>query len=100
MATFTKEQALEIVKDVKHPSIDNTLLNLGILKDLTVSNDNFVTLTLALPFPEIPILDMLINSLAQPLMEAGAEIGVETVVMTDEEKQRFFELEKAGWKGL
>ena len=100
MATFTKEQALEIVKDVKHPSIDNTLLNLGILKDLTVSNDNFVTLTLSLPFPEIPILDMLINSLAQPLMEAGAEIGVETVVMTDEEKQRLFELEKAGWKGL
>jgi len=100
MATLTKEQALELVKDVQHPSINNTLLNLGILKDLTVTDGNFVTLTLALPFPEIPILDMLINSLAQPLIEHGAEIGVETVLMTEEEKQRFFELEKAGWKGL
>jgi len=94
---ITKEQAWKAIENVAHPSINNTLKNLGIAKDLVVDG-NEVTLTVAVPFPNIPILNDLVISLVEPLNKIGAEVFVEVVVMTEEEKQRFLELEKQGWK--
>jgi len=46
---------------VKHPAIDRTLTELGILKDITVEGDT-VFVTLAFPFPGIPIRELLVES--------------------------------------
>ena len=88
MEKVSLEQAWKSVEKVQHPAINFSLKELGILKDIDISGD-ILTLTLALPFPEIPIIDALVNSLAEPLSRFDIEIAVETVLMTEQEKQRF-----------
>ncbi len=94
---LTIEEAWKAIENVPHPSINDTLKNLGIAKDLAVDG-NTVTLTIAIPFPNVPILNDLAVSLVEPLTQLGAEVYVEVVVMTDEERERFLQLEKEGWK--
>ena len=48
------EDIRKILADVKHPAIDRTLLDLGTIKSITVKNNN-AEITLAFPFPHIPI---------------------------------------------
>ena len=90
MEKLTRDKAWELLKHVQHPAINFSLAELGILKDIEISG-NMVTITLALPFPNIPIVE--------PLSSYDMEIGVETVLMTEQEKQRFLDLEHQGWKG-
>ncbi len=94
---ITQEQAWKAIENVMHPSINNTLKNLGIAKDVKVEGDK-VYLTIAVPFPNIPILEDLAISLVNPIAELGAEVYVDVVVMTDQERERFLQLEKEGWK--
>ena len=95
--SITLESAWKAIESVQHPAINNTLKNLGIAKDLSV-NGNEITLTIAIPFPNVPILDELAMSLVEPLTKLGAEVYVEVVVMNDEEREHFLRLEKEGWK--
>ncbi len=97
MEKITREQAWKSVEKVQHPAINFSLSELGILKDIDISGE-MLTITLALPFPKIPIIDTLVNSLIEPLSQYDIEIGVETVIMTEQERQRFFDLEHQGWK--
>ncbi len=96
---ITKEQALEAIKEVKHPAIDHTLLDLGIVKHVSTDEEK-VYVTFAFPFPSIPIADTLIGSISAPLQEIGAEVLVDMVLMTEEEKQKFLRMEQEAWKGL
>ena len=98
MEKLTQDKAWKALEKVQHPAINFSLAELGILKDIDISGE-MLTITLALPFPEIPIIDTLVNSLVEPLNKYDIEIGVETVLMTEQEKQRFFDLEHQGWKG-
>ncbi len=98
MEKITQEKAWKMLEKVQHPAINFSLAELGILKDIDISGE-MLTITLALPFPEVPIIDTLVNSLVEPLSQYDMEIGVETVLMTEQEKQRFFDLEHQGWKG-
>ncbi len=96
---ITKEQAIESIKDVKHPAIDHTLLDLGIVKHVSTDEDN-VYVTFAFPFPSIPIADTLIRSISEPLQRIGANVMVDMVLMTEEEKQKFLRMEQEAWKGM
>ena len=98
---LTEEKARAAIAPVKHPAIDRTLVELGIAKDLKVDG-NTVTITLALPFAgvPVPIRQILMNSLQEPLEKLGAEVAFEVVIMDPEALQRFLRLEQEGWKGL
>ncbi|RLD63224.1 MAG: metal-sulfur cluster biosynthetic enzyme [Bacteroidetes bacterium] len=96
---ITKEDVLKAIEDVKHPAIDLSLVELGIVKTVEVEN-NKVKIIFAFPFPNIPIADMLINSIKQPIIGLGAEYEDSIVMMTEEEKQRFLMLEQSAWKGM
>ncbi len=96
---ITKEQAIEAIKEVKHPAIDRTLLDLGIVKHVSADEEK-VYVTFAFPFPSIPIADTLISSISQPLQAIGATVLVDMVLMTEEEKQKFLQMEQEAWTGL
>jgi len=96
---ITKETALSAIKNVKHPAIDRTLLDSGIVKQIS-TDENIVYVTFAFPFPDIPIADTLIRSIAAPLQQLGAEVRMDMVLMTEEEKQRFLQMEHEAWTGL
>lgn len=97
----TEEQARAAIAPVKHPAIDRTLVDLGIAKAVKVDG-NTVTITLALPFAgvPVPIRQMLMNSLQEPLEKLGAEVAFDVVIMDPEALQQFLKMETEGWKGL
>ena len=95
---ISEEEIRKVISQVKHPAIDHTLVDLGIVKDVAVE-DNKAKVTLALPFPRIPILDNLVNSLREPIEKLGGEFEVKLTVMNQEELQKFLAMEQEGWKG-
>ena len=95
---ISEQEVYQTLSRVKHPAIDHTLIDLGMLKDITIRNDK-VEITLAFPFPNIPIKDHLINSVREPIEKLGAEVEVKIDVMNDEERQAFLTMEQDAWKG-
>ncbi len=96
---LTPEDVRFVLKNVMHPAIDHSLLDLGIVKDFTVTG-KVVNVVMAMPFPEVPIKDMLIDLVRQPLIGIGAQPEFELTVMNDEERQHFLEMEQSGWRGM
>jgi metal-sulfur cluster biosynthetic enzyme len=84
-----------------HPAISRSLVDLGMAKDITMESGK-VTLTLALPFPGIPISikDYLVNSLRKAVTDLGAEIEIRVTGMDQEEREAFLAMEQESWKGL
>ena len=95
---ISEEEIQEAIAQVKHPAIDHTLVDLGIVKDVTVEG-NKVAVTFAFPFPNIPIKDELVNSIRGPVEALGAELEVDITLMTQEEIQKFLAMEQEAWKG-
>ena len=95
--SFSEEDVHNKLEEVKHPFIDCTLTELGIVKNLMV-NDNNVVATIALPFPNIPIKDKLISDVKTALETLGAKVETKITTMTQEELQNFLVLEKKNWK--
>ena len=96
---MTQEDVINELEKVGHPAINYSLIKLGRLTDIEL-NDNKVSAVFAFPFPDIPIADRLINSVAQQVKSSGLEFVYKIRVMTEKEKTRFLRLEKEAWKGL
>ncbi len=96
------KEIVEAIELVEHPAINVTLAKLGMVKDVAVSEENEVSLTLVLPFPNIPdnVRDNMVNGLAAAVQSAGGNLTQASVaVMDDAERQVFLELEQQNWKG-
>ena len=80
----------EAISNVKHPAIDCSLIELGMVKDIILKANN-VTLTLLIPSVEIPesIKNHLINSLREPVGNIGLNIDITVETMNQEERQHF-----------
>lgn len=95
----TKDEVMQAISDVAHPAIDNSLVNLGIVKDLFVE-DGTAFVTFAFPVANIPIEDRLVRSIHDPIQDMGMKFQYKIVIMSDDERSRFMQLEQAGWKGM
>ena len=99
MAENVSEQEIrKVIAEIKHSAIDCTLIDLGIIKDVSIDKKN-VVVTLAFPFANIPIKDYLIMSVQVPLEKLGLDVEVKTTVMNQEETRRFLDMEEKYWKG-
>ncbi len=98
METISEKEIRNVIDQIKHAAIDSSLVDLGIIKDVTINGDK-VTVTLAFPFDNIPIKEYLVLSVKTPLEKLGAKVDVKTIVMNEEESQRFLEMETKHWKG-
>lgn len=99
MDKVDKKQIEETIAGVMHPAINLSLTTLGIVKDVQVTDEK-AEVTFAFPFPNIPIGEQLINSVKIPVTNLGAAFDYQIVIMTEEEKQRFLQLEASAWKGI
>ena len=95
---ISEEDIREVLARVNHPMIDRSLLELGVIKHIAVEQRK-VKVTLAFPFPNIPIKEQLIQSVREPVQKLGAEIEVKLTVMNHEELQKFLAMEQDAWKG-
>ena len=96
---FSEEYIRREIGNVMHPTIDCSLVELGIVKNIQIKPGG-VIITMALPFADVPvsIKDYLVDSLRESIEEIEAVVEIETVMMTKEELQRFLALEKKNWK--
>jgi len=95
---ISEKDILDLLAKVKHPAINRTLRELGIIKDVSIK-DNKVLITMALPFLNIPIIDQLVSSIKEPIEKLGVEVEVKQTVMSQEELQAFLKMEEDGWIG-
>ena len=96
----SEEDIRQVVAEIKHPAIDRTLVDLGIVKEITV-NGNKVLVTMTLPFPGIPtqVRDYLVNSVVEQIKKLDVEVEVDVTIMNQEELQAFLAMEQESWKG-
>ncbi len=93
------EFILKNLNSIKHPAIDYSLIKLGILTN--IKNDNGKLMAeFAFPFPNIPIADTLIASVAGKIEEMKLDSEYTTRVMNEKERQYFLQLEAEAWTGL
>jgi metal-sulfur cluster biosynthetic enzyme len=95
---MTQEDVLNVLSQVEHPAIRYSLIKLGMVTDVKLVG-NKVSLVFAFPFPNIPIADMLIQSIALPVKQMNLDLEYTTRVMNDQERQLFLQLETEAWKG-
>jgi metal-sulfur cluster biosynthetic enzyme len=95
---MTQEDVLNVLSQVEHPAIRYSLIKLGMVTDVKLIG-NKVSLVFAFPFPNIPIADMLIQSIALPVKQMNLDLEYTTRVMNDQERQLFLQLETEAWKG-
>jgi metal-sulfur cluster biosynthetic enzyme len=95
---ISEEDVHNVLAWVNHPMIDRSLLDLGIIKHIAVEQRK-VKVTLAFPFPNIPIKDHIIHSVREPIQKLGAEIELKLSIMNHEELQKFLAMEQEAWKG-
>ena len=98
---ISQEDVHHAVGEVMHPAISRTLVELGMVKDITLKH-NQVTLTLALPILDIPvsIKNHLVNSLREAVKTVGTEAEVKITEMNQEERRAFLAMEQESWKGV
>jgi metal-sulfur cluster biosynthetic enzyme len=88
------------VETVTHPEVDATLVDLGMIDGVQLEGTE-ATITLALPMLNIPdqVKNILVGRLREAVEETGASTTVEITVMSDAQRERFFELETENWEG-
>jgi ATP-binding protein involved in chromosome partitioning len=96
--TISEEEVRQALAKVKHPEIEHTLVDLGMIKDVTVTESR-VTLTLALPLLAVPIRDYLVHIVGDTVKKLGVEVEVKLAAMTQEERERFFKMAQEVWRG-
>jgi len=94
----SEEEIRKVVAQIKHPAIDCTLVDLGIVRNLVVKDDK-VIIALSFPSLNIPIKDYLMRSMREPIEKLGARVEVKLTVMNQEELQKFSTMEQEGWNG-
>ena len=95
---ISKKEVLHSLRNVKHPAIDCSLIELGIIKNIMLKN-NKVIVTFAFPFEGIPIKEFLVNSVREPIAKLGIKLEVKETIMTAEERENFLKLEAEHWTG-
>ncbi|MDR5656532.1 iron-sulfur cluster assembly protein [Halodesulfurarchaeum sp. HSR-GB] len=101
MAEEPTEAAVEAaVDEVTHPEIDATLTQLGMINGIEMEGET-ATVTLALPMLNIPdqVKNILVGRLREAVEGVGAEFESEIAVMTDAQREQFFQLEQQNWSG-
>jgi len=98
---ISEEDVRQAIGQVMHPEISRSLVELGMVKDVTLRDDE-VSLSLVLPFLGIPasIKDYLVNSLRQAVMKLGVRAEIKIAEMNQEERLAFLAMEQEGWRGL
>jgi ATP-binding protein involved in chromosome partitioning len=99
MGKFSKWDVNQVLSNIVHPEINFSLVELGMIEDVAC-RENQVELTLKLPFPEVPIKELLIQNIKSALgeLDAATQVKIDVQQMTQEERDKFMQMAKKGWK--
>jgi ATP-binding protein involved in chromosome partitioning len=101
VTNISLQDVQEAIGKVTHPAISRTLVDLGMIKDVSLHGSE-ARLTLLLPILNIPapVKDYLVSNLREAVAALGVQLEVEIAEMNEEERQAFLAMEQESWKGL
>ena len=99
MTELSQPEIEQALSKVMHPEINYSLVDLGMIERVFCKEDE-INLTLELPFLQVPVKDLLIESIKKKLSDLDNSIRVEVNVeqMSQEKRDRFAKMAKEGWK--
>jgi len=99
MTEISQKSVEKALSKIMHPEINYSLVDLGMIEN-AVCKEKKVSLTLKLPFPQVPVKNLLINSIKKTLSDLDSSIQVEISIeqMSQEERDKFAKMAKEGWK--
>jgi len=99
MAKFSQQDIEQALSKVMHPEIDYSLVDLRMLDDV-ICEEGKVRLTLKLPFLQVPVKELLVQSIKKALAGLDESINVQINMeeMSQEERDNFKKMAKEGWK--
>ncbi len=99
MKKISKKDIEDALSKIMHLEINYSLVELGMIKDIEIE-DAAVSVTLVLPFLDIPIKKDLINLIKESIrnLDKNIKIKIKIAEMNEKEKERFIKLAREGWK--
>ena len=99
MTELSQPEIEQALSKIMHPEINYSLVDLGMIEDVICKKDE-VNLSLKLPFPQVPVKDLLIDIIKKTLSDLNSSIQVEIDMeqMSQEERENFTKMAKEGWK--
>jgi len=99
MTELTQPDIEETLSKVMHPEINHSLVDLGMIEDV-VYKQKHVSLTLNLPFLQVPVKSVLMEMIKKALADLDSSIEVEIDIqqMTEKQREKFVKMAKEGWK--
>ena len=99
MDKFLQQNVDQALSKVMHPEINFSLFHLGMVEDVACKEMK-VSLTLKLPFLQVPVKDLLIDIIKKALSDLDSSIHVEINIeqMNQEQRDNFTKMAKEGWK--
>jgi Mrp family chromosome partitioning ATPase len=94
---ITREQAMGALRQVMHPELERDLVELGMIQDVVVQ-DSRVSVSLALPFLEVPIADDLVRATREAVQKVDPALQVEVrpIEMSQRERAAFMARSQQG----
>jgi Mrp family chromosome partitioning ATPase len=87
---LTKEQLLKVLEKVNDPELGRNIVELGMVRDLTISPEGAVAFTLALTIPGCPMKSQMERDARLALMavEGVSDVQITFAAMNDEERKK------------
>jgi len=83
MAIPTKEQIIEVLKPIHDPEIRLGIVDLGLVYDVTISDDGIVRVKMTLTTPACPYGEMLLAMVHREVEQLEGVAKVEVVLVWD-----------------
>jgi len=99
MSSFLLQDIEQALSGVMHPEINYSLIHLGMIKDVVCKEDK-VSLTLKLPLLQVPVKELLIQSIERVFtnLDMTLQVDINVEQMSQEEREKFMSMAKEGWK--
>jgi len=99
MNKLSQSDIEETLFKIMHPETNHSLVNLGMIEDV-VYKQKRVSLTLNLPFLQVPVKGVLVENIKKALADLDSSIEVEINIeqMTEQQRENFMKMAKEGWK--
>jgi len=88
---------MDALRQVMHPEMGRNLVELGMIREIALQ-DSQATVTLALPFLDVPIKDDLVRAVREAVSKAsaGLNVQVEPIEMSQKERAAFMAASEKG----
>jgi Mrp family chromosome partitioning ATPase len=85
-----QERLMDALRQVMHPEMERDLVDLGMIREIALQ-DARATVTLALPFIDVPIKEDLVRAIQEAVSQAkaGLQVQVEPIEMSQKERAAF-----------